>query len=93
MIADLSKQAKGKNCTYQASSEIGEGEKRKLPPGSLRVCGFLSINVVCIFGGLLLIIALGGLIGHTGVDLLPDTDFNLPLPMRSEICFMINFNL
>ena len=26
-------------------------KKRKLPPGSLRVCGFLSINVVCIFGG------------------------------------------
>ena len=30
---------------------------------------------------------------HTGADLLPDTDFNLPLPMRSEICLMINFNL
>ena len=29
-IADLSKQAKGKNCTYQASSEIGEGEKKKI---------------------------------------------------------------
>ena len=52
MIADLSKQASKEKTahTRRASSEIGEGEKRKLPPGSLRVCGFLSINVVCIFG-------------------------------------------
>ena len=30
---------------------------------------------------------------HTGADLLPDTDFNLPLYLKSEICLMINFNL
>ena len=30
--------------------KLEKGKKRKLPPGSLRVCGFLSINVVCIFG-------------------------------------------
>ena len=30
---------------------------------------------------------------HTGADLLPDTDFNFPLPMRLEICLMTNFNL
>ena len=49
--------------------KLEKGKKRKLPPGSLRVCGFLSINVVCIFGGLLLIIALGaGLIGRAGLS-------------------------
>ena len=35
----------------------------------------------------------GTLLSHTGADLLPDTDFNLPLPMKSEICLMINFKL
>ena len=54
MIADLSKQQQALEKKLHIPGIIRNwrrGKKGKLPPGSLRVCGFLSINVVCIFGG------------------------------------------
>ena len=59
---------------------------------------FKDFGLFCQFFGYFLVNNDGLKVGNNIVpyneaDLLPDTDFNLQLPMRAEICLMINFNL